>query len=502
MMNGHVRLWHGLVFTLAMGLLALATLAHTWAQSTTQPPLADTYVVSGKPEQSQPADLRVVWVGYNQAAAYGAERALFQFDLATLPVGSTVVSAQLALYLARAEPATDAPMVITVNRLLGAWTETITWNQQANLIRSPAQAVVTTVGTQAGWYQWEIGPLLQSWIDDPARAPILSLLLSGDETSGQRERVFWSKDCKPADCDAQPGKRPQLVIEWQSPQPTSEPTPQPTATFTPLPAPTPTPTPGLAWVSLQNEPHTELTAGSIVTYTITYQNGPHPLSNMRIVNQIPAQVEWFPNRSPLTNGALLTMTGTTPGSLIYWTFPQAILPNQRGELVYHLRRPPLPMGLALTKHGPLRAQPHEPIQYDLVVTNQTTTTVTNLVISDTLPLYAHYLTGGRRVANTVQWEVTSLAPGASVTNTFVVTATQSLINRDYRVQADGGLATVGAVAVVTIIGDGQVPQPLRAPIVHAGGYITWRDHEKTAGLPLNLVYNPSFDLYLPVIRGQ
>ncbi len=109
-------------------------------------------------------------MGYNQATAYGAERALFKFDVAGLPVGSRVVAAHLALYLARAEPSTDAPMTITVNRLQGAWSETITWNQQASLIRNPDHAAVTTVGTQPGWYQWDMAALLQSWIDDGARA--------------------------------------------------------------------------------------------------------------------------------------------------------------------------------------------------------------------------------------------------------------------------------------------------------------------------------------------
>jgi len=243
-------------------------------------------------------------------------------------------------------------------------------------------------------------------------------------------------------------------------------------------------------------------AGSEVTYTITYQNGPHALSDLRIINQIPAPLEWIATDLPLTHGARISMTGTTAGNLIYWHFPLEIPPNQTGQLRYRLRRPPVPPGLALTKHGPSRAQAYEPIHYDLIVTNQTTTTITNLVISDTIPLHAHYVAGGTRIGNSVQWAVASVAPGTTITHTFVVTATRSLINRDYRAHADVGWATVGAVAVVTRIGDAQAPQPLPAPIIHAGGYITWRDHEKTAGLPLNLVYNPSFDLYLPVIRGQ
>ncbi len=138
----------------------------------------------------------------------------------------------------------------------------------------------------------------------------------------------------------------------------------------------------------------------------------------------------------------------------------------------------------------------------LCASDYPTTTITNLVITDTIPLHAHYITGGTRLGDQVAWAVTTLAPSATITNTFVVTATQSLINRDYRAHADGGLATVGAVAVVTLIGEAKVPQPPPMEIIHMGGYLTCRYQDKTAGLPLNRAYNPSLDLYLPLIQQQ
>ena len=51
--------------------LTLLTFAHLFSQSTPLLPIADTYVASGRPTASQPADLRVVWVGYNQVDSYG-----------------------------------------------------------------------------------------------------------------------------------------------------------------------------------------------------------------------------------------------------------------------------------------------------------------------------------------------------------------------------------------------------------------------------------------------
>jgi len=53
----------------------------------------------------------------------------------------------------------------------------------------------------------------------------------------------------------------------------------------------------------------------------------------------------------------------------------------------------------------------------------------------------------------VEWQIPSLAgDGGSASVQFAVTATQTIINHDYRVSADGGFGAVGNVAVVTTIG--------------------------------------------------
>lgn len=476
------------------------------SQSTPLQPVADTYVAAGRPTQSQPADLRVFWVGYNQVDSYGKERALLQFDLSNLPANSTITSARLSLYLARAIPATDAPQAIQVSRLTGSWSETITWQQHEQLTRLSEGAATTTVGAQAGWVYWDLRDLVQRWLADPARGQTISLLLTGDESGAQHERAFWSKDCKPAECDTQPGKRPQLVIEWQAPTPTptatatATPLPLPTATPTPIPSPTAMPTPGIQWVRLSNEPQTAIADGDAITYTISYQNGPYPLSDLQIVNRLPMQLTWLPDSLRTSSAALVTMQQTSAGTEVQWRFPLPIEPYQRGELVYRLRRgavTPSSSGLTIHKQGPTQATVNDLIRYDLAVTNRTTTTLSNLLITDTIPLHAHYIAGGTRSGDLVYWHVAALAPGATMTNTFVVTATRTITNSDYGVRAGGGLAAKGATAVVTVI---RRPDeaPLAETLVHTGGTMSWRYQGQAGQMPINPVYNPSYPLFLPL----
>ena len=160
-------------------------------------------------------------------------------------------------------------------------------------------------------------------------------------------------------------------------------------------------------------------------------------------------------------------------------------------------------GLTIRKQGPSHAVVNELIRYDLAVTNHTTTTLTNLLITDTLPLHAHYIAGGTRSGDLVYWHVATLAPGAAITNTFVVTAMQTITNSAYGVRAGGGLAAKGTSAVVTFVQHpGEPPVALANTIVHPGGAMRWRYQDTTGEMPINPVYNPLYNLFLPLARQQ
>jgi uncharacterized repeat protein (TIGR01451 family) len=107
--------------------------------------------------------------------------------------------------------------------------------------------------------------------------------------------------------------------------------------------------------------------------------------------------------------------------------------------------------LFLTKHGPEFALTGAPITYTLTVTNLDTISHTNVVVSDTLPAGAFYLSGATLTGNVAHWHISQLAAGETVTMQLVVTTTQVITNTDYRVTADGGFLGIGFDPVVTAL---------------------------------------------------
>ncbi len=122
--------------------------------------------------------------------------------------------------------------------------------------------------------------------------------------------------------------------------------------------------------------------------------------------------------------------------------------------IYHLEEnsPPAPI-LSINKSGPTQASAGSLITYTLTITNSGNLTATNLVVTDTIPTGAHYIpgSGGVQVGSIVSWTIDDLEPHNTVRQTFAVTATQTIINSDYRVSASSGAIAIGNVSVTTII---------------------------------------------------
>lgn len=107
--------------------------------------------------------------------------------------------------------------------------------------------------------------------------------------------------------------------------------------------------------------------------------------------------------------------------------------------------------LAIHKSGPAMALWRHPITYTLTVTNSGDGRADGLVITDALPAGSVYWNGGTPAGGVVSWTLPTLAAGADVQVSFVVSAEESLHNREYGAMAAGGVNVRGSQIVTTTV---------------------------------------------------
>ena len=181
-------------------------------------PVADSYVYSASPTQTHGSDT-ILYVGSPSAGA--AERALFRFDLSSLPTDAVVDSAVFRAYMTQAPSSPPMVLNIGVYRITAAWSEpSVHWSNQP-----PAASIGKSTGVSMTlqYYDWDIADLAQVWVSSPGSNFGLELCSESEGTFGWRG--FASRENSPA-------TRPQLVIEYHVPA-----TPTPTrscSTLSPL----------------------------------------------------------------------------------------------------------------------------------------------------------------------------------------------------------------------------------------------------------------------------
>lgn len=279
----------------------------------------------------------------------------------------------------------------------------------------------------------------------------------------------------------------------------------PTPTPTLPPTPTPTPTPGVSLL-LDSDPRHWIAPGETVTYMMSYQNlGSAPLSNVVITNRIPNAVELVANSLRTTQG-VSTTTGTLPGDQISWQLG-VVNGGANGQVSYQVRRPlpptpSVPPALTIEGTAPATAGKGEQITYNFTIANHSPAILSDLVVTNTIPMGASYVGGADAppTNRSVRWSLPILAADSSTVVQLIVTLQQSVVNSDYRVTTKEGPTARGRTTLVTRV-DGQAPLYGDGVILmNDGARITWTSQGQTSSAESRTVYNPSFSLYLPLAR--
>lgn len=119
------------------------------------------------------------------------------------------------------------------------------------------------------------------------------------------------------------------------------------------------------------------------------------------------------------------------------------------------------LDLSISKTGPPTGWPGDLITYTLAVSNDSSVAVFGIVVTDELPVNAHYVGGGSLVpGNIVSWTIGELASNSHEQLQFVITTTQNITNDHYGVSCYGGGNAIGAQVVVTTIDWRRIYLPL------------------------------------------
>ena len=189
-------------------------------------------------------------MSYLAVRTQDAMASLLRFDLeGALPPGAQVERARLELWVLSQSNASG--LQASVYEVRRPWEESqATWdlartgqpweiagcNGPSDRAQTPTDSGAWT--TQGVWVGFEVGPLVQGWVDAPGANH--GVVVRGTGNTAVQYNVASSEH-------PEVGKRPRLVVWYREPTPTPSPTatstPTPTATATPTSTPTPTHTP-------------------------------------------------------------------------------------------------------------------------------------------------------------------------------------------------------------------------------------------------------------------
>src|SRR5258705_8696375 len=206
-------------------------------------PTGDTYLNIDAGNYATETQLNL----YTWPDAKPANAILIQFDLASIPQGSTVSSATLTLNLVESDATTDPTYTVTAHAIVNknpvltlatgytydgvnSWTPNTCCYNNVPLAQADTGPSVATqeVDKTPGPKQWDVTSVVQGWLSDPSTN--FGLLMNSDPSKlRDRYRTFSSTE------DPITNNRPTLTVVYNPPGPPPPPPPSP-----PPPPPPPT----------------------------------------------------------------------------------------------------------------------------------------------------------------------------------------------------------------------------------------------------------------------
>jgi len=221
-----------LLVSVSMGLSAFSGTA-------TLPATADTSISDRNPDNNFGADVHVS-AGRDGNAGGNPRRALFQFNLGSIPAGSTINSATLKLVVVKTPSFGPMNSNFKLHRLTAGWIEgtktgnngqpaslgEATWNNRAHgiaawtggvgasgdFIAGPSASTAITGNGSYSWSSVQLTTDIQGWLDNPGQN-FGWLVVSDNEALNKTARGFGGRE------NPTPANQPVLEIDYTPPPP-------------------------------------------------------------------------------------------------------------------------------------------------------------------------------------------------------------------------------------------------------------------------------------------
>ena len=226
-----------------------------------------------------------------RAHSTGHYRALYQFDISSIPASSTLVSATLRLWVRDNEYNS-----VSIHRITQAWTEYgVTWANSGGVAHDAASAGAFTPSTPGRYHDIDVTALVALWRSGTANRGVL-LKMSGNNAYASFTSREWGNA----------GERPQLVIVA---------TPAPS--FTAVSSSSVVSDPFNGTVTAKRIPGAILARSLVVTNS---SSGSSDANSVAIVARVPSRTRLFVRDLGATGSGPVSFTQGSPSSQLSYAY--------------------------------------------------------------------------------------------------------------------------------------------------------------------------------------